>query len=165
MVEIFKSLYDYNNGETGDYQSFIPPEFRMASYIIEASIQFHLNHKIYNRYDVLIFDRWMQTNLVYLGDVKWNKPYFDMLMSFIPQPDIVFYMNIGVDEAIQRLQRKNDWMTNRYTEHELYDLLSEIKKKFDKYVSDSDCIVIDANCTEDDVFLQMLSSLKTRKLI
>ncbi len=154
MVEIYKEIVDIPMKKVGQYQSEIPGDFRMASYIFESAIQMRVKMDEYSQYDFLIFDRWMQTNLAYLPKINWHSEYFDKVMSMIPKPDVLIYLDVDVEIAIERLKLKDDWMIKSFNDVELYDKLSLYKQRFENYFEGYSVFRVDANCEKDTMFMK-----------
>lgn len=144
MVKKFKEMVDEKTGIRGHYQDVIDKEFRLYSYIIESLIQFEYKNEEYEQYDYVIFDRWMYTNYVYLGEPVWNEKWAKELIQKIPEPDMIFWLQIPVSEALIRLKQKNDWMLERYEETKLADKLDYLSGEYEKIFNAKDVYKVDA---------------------
>ena len=56
----FRNLVERDD-DTVLYQDVRPSAFRMQAYLFEAAAQFAFLHEKYASFEVVLFDRWMQT--------------------------------------------------------------------------------------------------------
>lgn len=97
--------------------------------LLYAADSYDIQEKIGNNYDFIISDR------NYLSTVAYQMIYVDkewllMLHKFLKRPDVIFYLNISVEEAIVRIRsRKGD-----VDFFENYEALTRIKSNYEELV-------------------------------
>lgn len=136
IVKVFKTIVDVPAGLEGEYQNRIPDEFRLAAYIFESVAQMKLKHSIYDGFDVVLFDRWIYTNIVYLPEIRWNADYFRLMLEHIPKPNLTFYLDVDVDLAMERLAEKDDWMLRRFSKEAVKKRLTYFHGKFEGFLKE-----------------------------
>lgn len=161
MVCKFKEIVDEKTGIQGHYQDTIDKEFRLYTYIIESILQFEYKKGIYSQYDYILFDRWMYTNYVYLGEIIWNKKWGKKLIQKIPTPNLTIWLKISSDNALLRLEQKNDWMVKRYERSVLQERLEVLTKGYEDILSSQTAFCLDAMKDVDLLVKEVLELIDT----
>ena len=142
MVGAFKNLVDVPAGERGRYQDVIPKDVRHISYIVEAIVQFELLMSTYNQFDYVLFDRWLQTNTAYLGEISVHSEWFKKLMAFIPEADKVYYVRIDPEIAVERLAKCNDWLYLKLGEKKLLSYLKSLTNNYESIMDNPQVTIL-----------------------
>ena len=144
LVAIFQSLFDEPSGEEGAYQDAVPPDFRHGAYIVEALLQMQREADLHAQYDVVLFDRWLQTHWVYLEPPRMHAEWYALLERQIPQPSLTVYVRVEPELAWERLIRKDDWMAAKRGRAGLLTYLEELMARYDEaFAEDPRALVVD----------------------
>ncbi len=145
MGNVFREMVDVPSGGAERYQDVIPGNFRFFTYIVDAAVQFRYLADIYNRYDILIFDRWLPTYYIYCADpgrgstgdsgvsTGQDQPaatWRHKLISAIPKPDLIFYLKVDPRAAALRLTQRGDWTARRWSDAELLADLTRLDARY-----------------------------------
>ena len=71
-----------------------------------------------------------------------NKDWLLMLHQFLKQPDVIFYLNVTVEAALERIKKRNDDIDF----FETFENLLEIKSNYEKLISDG--LGVEVCCVE-----------------
>lgn len=156
-VELFKKFA--NN--TQNYSKDMSDQFRVIAYLWESYLRLELKKEVYDKTDMVFFDRWIFTNLTKPIDFKKDEKIVNYLISSMPKPDITFLIYSSEENIIKHLKEKNDWMLITYKEeeiiyriHEFYNAYEELLKKFG-----INYIVIDGNTS-----IELMNTIMKREI-
>jgi len=113
------------------------------------------------RGEVVLLDRYYFSTMAYQGargldpeDIRRRNE------SFAPQPDLVLYFDVNLDEAMRRIERQRSGATDLF-EHR--DSLARVKRIYDDLARRLDFFrAIDAGADEETVARQVLSAIDQR---
>lgn len=99
--------------------------------LLYAADSYDIQDHIEDCYDFIISDRnYLSTVAYQMMDV--DKEWLLMLHRFLKQPDMVFYLNVTVETAIERIKSRNDNMDF----FETFESLLKVKSNYEKLISD-----------------------------
>jgi thymidylate kinase len=157
-----RTLVDEPTHGVERYQDVVPGDFRYVTYVVEAAVQFRYLHEEYSRHDVVLFDRWLETYDCYCGHPTVHRQWYERLRAAVPKPDALFYLRIGPEAAVDRVASRGDWTADNWTREQL---LADLHRRYDCYeraMSGSDAVVVDAERDGDEVLSTVLDHLGER---
>ena len=99
--------------------------------LLYAADSYDIQERIKDHYDFIISDRnYLSTVAYQMIDV--DKEWLLMLHRFLKQPDMVFYLNVTVEAAMERIKSRN----NNIDFFETSESLLKIKSNYEKLISD-----------------------------
>ena len=109
--------------------------------LLYAADSYDIQERIEDCYDYIISDRnYLSTVAYQMMDV--NKDWLLMLHQFLKQPDVIFYLNVTVEAALERIKKRNDDIDF----FETFENLLEIKSNYEKLISDG--LGVEVCCVE-----------------
>lgn len=128
-INLLKENIDKLTMIEGSYQSIVPDPIRSDIYSIEAYLNY-LDILENRNLDIIIFDRWFPIVDVKTGfDVSWeldSSPY-DIFRKYLPEPDLIIWLDIDINVAAQRLIEREDWMAKNNDLDQLHFLLNKLQ--------------------------------------
>jgi dTMP kinase len=159
---IFRALVG-DVGQSVRYQDVLPGAFRRTSYIIDAVAQFGYLKETYEKYDYLIFDRWLPTYDVYCPGRSVHDEWYEKMMTTLPQPDLLFHLRVSPEVAAERIAGRGDWSLENWGPAELLADLRRLCAAYDDRMARCrGVVVLDANATADELLAQVLAAIRSR---
>jgi dTMP kinase len=91
-------------------ESFTDVEFfykyKQAARAYETSKSFYLNCLKNPNYKIIICDRYKYSDNVFLQGQGVDRQIINLLSNWLPDPDLLFYFDIGTDTAMKRIQSR-----------------------------------------------------------
>lgn len=85
-------------------------EFRQQTYLVDGLVQLACLAGSETTAPIQLFDRWFPLFAIYQHQIECDRPLFDYLLGRYPKPDVVFYIDVPIDTAVDRLIARSDWM-------------------------------------------------------
>lgn len=159
MGALFTRLVDEPSGGRLRYQDLIPLDFRYACYLTEAVVQFRYLSDLYSQYDYLIFDRWCETYDSYCQKPFDHREWYEKLLSQVPKPDYLFFLQITPEIAYERLIRRGDWTAKNWSKGQLLEYLHFLVGRYNELVTIRTGHYIDADQDANVVLQQVIDVL------
>lgn len=97
---------------------------------------------------IVITDRYSESTDIYLECQDISNYWPNLMLSFIPKPDVYIYIDVSPEISYQRILKRNEQM-NR---HESIDMLEKLRNSFLKKKELYNYDVVDGADTQDVVF-------------
>ncbi|WP_169952731.1 thymidylate kinase [Microbispora sp. H11081] len=159
MVGVFRALIETRDDESVLYQDAIPGDLRHSLYVIENLLQFRYQGPLFEQYDAVVFDRWLQTNAVYCGPVEENRAWYARLADAVPRPDVLFWLRVDPDLAYRRLVERSDRWTRVYSPRGLRDKLEGLCAGYEREMLGAGAVVLDGAAPPEEVLARATAVL------
>ena len=103
----------------------------------------------------VLCDRYIYSHIAYQGAMGFDMHSLKTANQSFPVPDLVFYLKIEVDTALQRIGRRGE----KHSIFEKKTFLSKVKETFDSF-SFENYICINAEMDEDKIFEVILQNVE-----
>lgn len=164
MIGVFRTLIETSADESVLYQDAIPGDLRHSLYIIESLLQFRYEAPLFEQYDAVVFDRWLQTSAVYCGPVVENRAWYARLADAVPRPDVLFWLRVDPGLAYRRLVERADRWTRIYSERGLRDKLEGLCAGYEREMLGAGAVVLDASAEPEELLARATAVLAERGL-
>ncbi len=118
---------------------------RTMHYMTEVSPALAVN-------DVVISERYMESTIAYQGALGLSMDWLINLHKYIPRSDIVIILDLDVDEAMRRLERRGDLEV-----FERKAVLEKVRNIFLERARENGYEVVDASKRPEEVTLDVVS--------
>ena len=154
-------LCDYKHQ---NYKSMISLESRSPNYNIEeikaVSYSLDLLYQYLNikedDYDIALWDRSKYCIYAYFGAQNLRLDLAKKIMENVPTFQYYFYLDIGVEKSVQRLQKRAEEVKPR----ENFDFLSLVADEYKKVIKDSKVIIVNSDKPPDKLKVEILKYLE-----
>jgi dTMP kinase len=153
------ALIETRDDESVLYQDAIPGDLRHSLYVIENLLQFRYQGPLFEQYDAVVFDRWLQTNAVYCGPVEENRAWYARLADAVPRPDVLFWLRVDPDLAYRRLVERSDRWTRVYSPRGLRDKLEGLCAGYEREMLGAGAVVLDGAAPPEEVLARATAVL------
>lgn len=104
----------------------------------------------------VIVDRYALCNRVYLEVLNHDQiNYMGQILDCLPEPNLGLYLDVSVEEAVKRIQSRNE----EIAPYEEIDLLKKLKARYEEHISTLKYPIytVDANKSELEIYSTVLS--------
>jgi len=123
---IIRRIFDEVNNKCKDYNYINRYEWTIMVY---EKCKAYYECLVSNAdFQIVIFDRYIYTERIGLKRFYTDKRLYDVLVNWLPSPDIVFYMEIDCEEAFARTVLRN--RSSKKTLHELKKFANDYQLEF-----------------------------------
>lgn len=102
-TKVLMDLAEKMFGDRYDYYPGIPPEIMHSVRATDFARHYLEMYKANEGYDFIICDRHKlccrANSMSYKADMKW----IDEILSLIPDPDLIIFLNVSIDIAVERM--------------------------------------------------------------
>ncbi|MFG6332427.1 MAG: deoxynucleoside kinase [Lachnospiraceae bacterium] len=109
----------------------------------------------------VILDRYTLCSRIYLEILNYdNINYMGNVLDCLPQPDLGLHLDVSIEEAIKRIQLRND----NIAPYEHTESLRKIKKRYEEYIVKQQFPIytVDANQSIDDMTICALNAIRQK---
>ncbi|MBB5252954.1 dTMP kinase [Sulfurisphaera ohwakuensis] len=111
----------------------------LLTLLFSADRAFHIKWIMEQKPEIVLMDRYFHSTIAYQSVLGLDEKWIEEVNSKFPKPDIVFLLDIEVNEAIKRI-RKDD----QFNFEEKINTLEAVRKKYLELARKYNFIVLDA---------------------
>lgn len=165
MTAAFQELVEKGRADDVLYQDRIPPDFRHGTYIMETAVHFRYARDEFERHDVVLFDRWMQTWQVYCEEVAEHPEWMSRIAGTVPTPDLLLWVRVEPELAARRLAQRQDRWARILTPDRLLEKITNLTERYESVMRTVPGVrVLDGSLPEDDVMREAVNHLDVAAL-
>ncbi|BFH73524.1 dTMP kinase [Sulfurisphaera javensis] len=118
----------------------------LLTLLFSADRAFHIKWLLQQNPDIVIMDRYIHSTIAYQSVLGVDEKWIEEVNSKFPKPDIVFLLDIEVENALKRI-RKDD----KFNFKEKIVTLDKVRKKYLELSIKYNFIVLNANDTIENI--------------
>lgn len=162
-VGIYRRLTEDADQPALMHQTLVPGPFRHMMYVTEAVAQFGYRAEAYAAFDVLVFDRWLETYPVYCSPEPAYPELAAQLAAQVPRPAATVYLTVPPEVAFARLVARGDPWHRALGDAELLRRLRAFGARYDAlFAARPDAVAVDGLLSEDEVLAKALDAVTAR---
>lgn len=106
------------------------------------------------------------STLVYETETKQEEALVSFLHTFVPEPDLVVWLDVSPEEAIARIKRRHEETGELFSKFEKMDKLTKARQKYERVLSRFENTVrVDGSLTISEVHQVVTKTLEKQELI
>jgi len=85
-------------------------------------------------FEIIIFDRYIYTDRITLRRLDFDNNVHNVLVNWLPKPDIIFYLDIDADTALERIniRGRTHKPGAKYTREQLHEFVVDYQEEFNE---------------------------------